>query len=538
MSAPDGQEDRRRMFRIHAVVILSEPTASLPAGRITSSFRNGRPARLAPGTRKSGNPLVLLYMNIPYTILRVDHPVPDSVIEAAAAQASWWPEAGKATRRHAAHLIIAPVEPTDESPRGDGFTVAFTLTEIAAAVVAAMPSAIAVYWPTSGVLQPAARAADFVGALAYNRLWLHPHLFGGPGQAFGIVLRGLDALIGHDLVVEPTNVVPPEDLHWRAMHVADRLMRQIPTLRDGDIVGFSETERGRVRLGAWPGMPGLVYRLTMEVDEAKPTATTATASTNPGVAYRAERAAADARHAGTAMRRYSKMLVSLSSTCLRGDKPALTYPARANPAHPPLSGDFGEAGWGGGRGWDRLRTPEAMGTPIRFQSRARRAEQIGDVIGSTFLGTMVIVSNKAAALMREFEPEGVDTHPVEITLATGEVVLEGSFHLFEATRDIPAVDLEVSGWRWISGWQGVLRLEWTKPDGNDVPRYLLRDEVLPDSTHLFRDRRLPGGGPIWVSNALREAMVAQGITGPGFAWGDRGWHTMSLEPQRKRGKEA
>ncbi|WP_439596776.1 imm11 family protein [Falsiroseomonas sp.] len=262
---------------------------------------------------------------------------------------------------------------------------------------------------------------------------------------------------------------------------------------------------------------------------------------DPSIAYLASRAAADARYAGTAMRRYSEMRVTLRSTCIRGDKPVLTYPARGNPAHPPLSGDNGEAGWGGGRGWDRLRTPEAMASPIRLQSRARQAEQIGDIVKSEFLGNMIIVSKKAAALMREFEPDGVDTFPIEITLATGELVPEGRFHLFEATRDIPAVDLEASGWRWMLNMKGRPILTWpspTDPDEPDVPMYILRDEVLPDSVHLFRDRRFHGGGPIWVSNALREAMVAQGITNPSFSWGDRIWHTMALEPQRRRRKGA
>ncbi len=522
------------MSRLTAVILLSEPAASLPAGRIVASFRYRRIAKIDPARRKPGNPLLIRFMELPYSIRHLDHPVPGGVIEAAAAQAIWWPEAGKAIRPHTAHLVIAPAEPADENSNGDAFTVAWTLTEIAAAVVAAMPSAIAVHWPTSGVLQPAARMAGFVGANTYHRLWLKPRLFDGPGRAVGVVLRGLDAFVGHDLVMEPTTALPPEDLVRWAIHVADLLMRQSPVFRDGDTAGISPTERIHVRLGAWPGLPGSVYRLTLEVDAHAPPATGATASIDPGAAFRAEARAADDRHAGTAMRRYSEMRVSVLSTCIRGDKPVLTYPVRSNPAHPPIGGYQGEPGWGGGRGWDRLRTPEAMAAPIRFTSRARKAEQIGDVIGAARLGTMVIVSDKAAALMREFEPEGVDTHPIEITLATGEVVPEGRFHLFEATRDIPAVDLDASGWRWVPGWNGAPLLQWTKPDGNDVPRYFLRDELLPGSVHLFRDRRFLYGGPIWVSNALREAMVAEGITCPSFSWGDRVWHTMALEPQRKR----
>jgi hypothetical protein len=255
--------------------------------------------------------------------------------------------------------------------------------------------------------------------------------------------------------------------------------------------------------------------------------------------WAAERRAADERYAGTAMRRYSQMYVSLSSPWLRTDKAALQYLDRENPAHPPRHGDgnlVGERGWGGGHGWDRLRTPEALASPVRFRSRARKAGHLLDILSAEFLGTIPVVSEQAAALMREFDAGAVDTYPVEVTLATGEVLPEGSFHLLDVTRDIPAVDIEASGWRWVPGWDGAPRPQWKRSDGNSVPIYILRDEMLPEDVHLFRDRRFFAGGPIWVSNAVREAMTERGITGPGFAWGDRDWHTMRLVPPRFRGR--
>lgn len=80
-------------------------------------------------------------------------------------------------------------------------------------------------------------------------------------------------------------------------------------------------------------------------------------------------------------------------------------------------------------------------------------------------------------------------------------------------------------------WQGP-----TRPDEPDIPLYILRDEALPESVHLFRDRRFIEGGPIWVSEAVREAMVARGIYGPNFIWGDRGSNGLPLVPPRFLGR--
>lgn len=252
-----------------------------------------------------------------------------------------------------------------------------------------------------------------------------------------------------------------------------------------------------------------------------------------------KRRAADARYAGTAMRRYSQLSATSNSPWLRGEKSVLEYLGPANPAHPPLRANVQQHGWGGGLGWDRLRTPEAMAAPIRFRSRARKASHLLDFHRPDLFGTLNLISDRAAALLREFDAAAMDTYPVEITLATGEVLPQGGFHLFDVTRDIPAVDLEASGWRWEPGWNGepyLKRPKPTDPHEPDIPIYILRDEALPESVHLFRDRRFIRGGPIWVSEAVREAMIARGIYGADFTWGDGYWHTLTLLPQRFRGR--
>ncbi len=253
-----------------------------------------------------------------------------------------------------------------------------------------------------------------------------------------------------------------------------------------------------------------------------------------------KRRAADARYAGTAMRRYSQLGATSNSPWLRGEKSILEYLGPASPAHPPLGANVQQHGWGGGLGWDRLRTPEAMAAPIRFRSRARKAGHILDFHRPDLFGTLILVSDRAAALLREFDADAMDTYPVEITLATGEVLPQGSYHLFDVTRDIPAVDLEASGWRWEPGWKGgplvLIRQRPTNPDEPDIPIYILRDKALPESVHLFRDRRFIRGGPIWVSEAVREAMIARGIYGADFHWGDGYWHTLTLRPARFQGR--
>lgn len=124
-----------------------------------------------------------------------------------------------------------------------------------------------------------------------------------------------------------------------------------------------------------------------------------------------ERRAADARYAGTAMRRYSQLGATMSTPWIRSDNYTLEYLGPANSAHPPLGANGAENGWGDGRGWDRLRTSEAKASPIRFRSRARKAGHILDVMVANRFGTLILVSDQAAMVLREFDANAMDTYP-------------------------------------------------------------------------------------------------------------------------------
>lgn len=245
--------------------------------------------------------------------------------------------------------------------------------------------------------------------------------------------------------------------------------------------------------------------------------------------FDAEREAADALYAGTVMRRYSEMRVS--SVMGNTSQSAFTLVGWDFLQHPLWLNRGPTEGAGDGWGFNLLRTPEALASPIRYRSPTRRAERIPDIAKDINWGR-ILVSTRAEALLRELDPEAVDTYPVEVTLATGEVLPAGSYSLFDVVRRIEVVDLEASGWIWSPRLDGSLFLDWGKPDGNDVPLYLLRDTV-PNGVHLFRDLQFDPG-PIFASETVREAMIERGISGPGFAWGDRRPHTLSLPIRSKR----
>lgn len=259
------------MSRLMAMVILADRAARIPADRLLATLGPARASLLGDGTQATGERMLLRLDGRIFVVIRMDRPVPDGSIEAAAAQAYWWPEAGQAVRRQAAHLIVAPMVPDAAQPVADAVATARSLTTLLAALVATMPSVIAVHWSASEVLQPASGMAELAREALPLSLWLDVRLVPGTGQAVGIAVRGLDAFVGRDLVMEPTAALPPAALAQRALNIAVYLLNAGPVFRDGDTAGISPAERIRVRFGTWPGLPAPVYRLTMEeVDAGRP----------------------------------------------------------------------------------------------------------------------------------------------------------------------------------------------------------------------------------------------------------------------------
>ncbi|WP_203070463.1 DUF4261 domain-containing protein [Falsiroseomonas ponticola] len=256
------------MSRLMAMVILADRAARIPADRLLATLGPARASLLGDGAQAAGERMLLRLDGRIFVIMRIDRPVPDGSIEAAAAQAYWWPEAGQAIRRQAAHLIVAPMASADATAVAESVAMARSLTALLATLVATMPSAIAVHWSASEVLQPASGMAELARETLPLSLWLDVRLVPGTGQAVGIAVRGLDAFVGRDLVMEPTVALPPATLARRAIDIAAYLLNAGPVFQDGDTAGISPTERIRVRFGTWPGLPAPVYRLTLEQADA------------------------------------------------------------------------------------------------------------------------------------------------------------------------------------------------------------------------------------------------------------------------------
>lgn len=259
------------MSGLMAMLLLTETTIAIPAEGVVASLGQARASVFGAAARRAEDPLLIQLDGRLYAVLIVDRPVPDGSIEAAADQAYWWPEARAAASRQAAHIIVAPFGASADAPIAERVAIARALTEISAALAAALPASHALYWAASGVLQPAQALPAFAREAWPFSLWLDLRLVSGPGNATGIAVRGLEAFVGRDLVMEPTATVAPEILAQRALGIAEYLLTAGPVLNDGDTVGISPTERIRVRIGPWPGLEGEAYRLTVEgLDAGRP----------------------------------------------------------------------------------------------------------------------------------------------------------------------------------------------------------------------------------------------------------------------------
>jgi hypothetical protein len=198
------------MSDLMAMLLLAETEIAIPAERVVASLGQARASVFGAAARRAGDPLVIQLDGRLYAVLIVDRPVPDGAIEAAAGQAYWWPEAPAAASRQAAHIIVAPFAASADAPTPERVVIARALTEISAVLAAMLPASLALYWSASAMLQPVAALPAFAGDAWPFSLWLDLRLVSGSDAATGIAVRGLEAFVGRDLVMEPTAAVAPE----------------------------------------------------------------------------------------------------------------------------------------------------------------------------------------------------------------------------------------------------------------------------------------------------------------------------------------
>lgn len=254
-----------------AMLLLRGPLPSLRPevirGRRDALFP-GDADELGPVAARDGRPwpiLVQLGGEVLF-VMQIEAPIPAPNLSAVTAASPWWPEAAQAVDAHRAHLVIGPLElPMAEV--ASAVASARRVTRLAAIVAAeAGPAAIGVLWTNAGLLHPAAPFVDQARAPLPLQLWIDMQPLPGARRGeTGFVTRGLRALIGRELRLEPNGLVPVAGLARRGLNVAAYLLNGGgAALRDGDTIGTSMDERMRIRVLQDPALGGPIYSLTVE----------------------------------------------------------------------------------------------------------------------------------------------------------------------------------------------------------------------------------------------------------------------------------
>lgn len=173
-------------------------------------------------------------------------PIAPGDLEAAAASSLLWPEALATLRSHLMHLIVVVTAPGGEIAR------ARVLTQVIAALGAALPAANGVLWSPANLLIPMPMFRKFALELMPKgppvHLWVKFHAEHQDGRQASAHTRGLAALGLMDIEAA-ASPEPVNELGRRLESIAGYLLANGPVINHGDTLGESGNEIVRIDYG-------------------------------------------------------------------------------------------------------------------------------------------------------------------------------------------------------------------------------------------------------------------------------------------------
>jgi hypothetical protein len=158
-----------------------------------------------------------------------------------------WPEAVPAGQRHRGHVVVTVMTKSE-----DRLLIARCMTAVIGALIAVEPACSAVLWGAVVASAPPAFATASQAAFAVESelpksLWVSVHPFRKDANRLVFILTlGLRVFAERELELEG-----PATQYQRMLHIAAGLTTYLivrgPVVRDGDTIGFSQTERIRLR---------------------------------------------------------------------------------------------------------------------------------------------------------------------------------------------------------------------------------------------------------------------------------------------------
>jgi Domain of unknown function (DUF4261) len=212
----------------------------------------------------SGADNILISGEIAIAIFAFDMPQSTDDLEPAYKLNFIWPEARDVISTHDGHIMLAVM---GDVSGFDEMTAASRLLAVATLALAKITDALAVYWDTSIALMRNDSIAGLIARLKESLppldLWVTYSPWVDPKtNEIGLFSFGLKGFVGYEIEMAPRKESLGEVLQ-RAIALTGYLLEKGPVLRDGNTIGYSETEKLRVKF-ADDGQGETVLQITTE----------------------------------------------------------------------------------------------------------------------------------------------------------------------------------------------------------------------------------------------------------------------------------
>jgi hypothetical protein len=189
-------------------------------------------------------------------------PIPWSDLEGPCATSVLWRNAADELRQHKIHYIVTV------SGEFDPVKLSSLLTQATAAVMAASPAALGVFWGNATLLIPKPMFIDFAEQILPAgpplHIWVDFRVGRDSEKSSSGFTTGMTAL-GHLEFETQQSPDPQGELRERFMSLARYVLENSPVVKDGDTIGEDANERIRVVFAKSAfGHDGRVMRLEYE----------------------------------------------------------------------------------------------------------------------------------------------------------------------------------------------------------------------------------------------------------------------------------
>jgi hypothetical protein len=209
-------------------------------GRVQAALEAGRGDLPPVEVRRQEGTLAFYWGAEKLIVSAVGEPIPWTDLEGPCNSAWYWPEAARALRGHAAHLLVLAV------PAGpDRKPAAMKLTKVASALAECCPAA-GVFWGGSGTVHAPGPFRETAALAASDRLpieiWVGFGLIDEPDGSHSLFTSGLEefGLMELEIQRSPNN---PQFLYQHLFDMVHYVLRNHAILHDGETIGISDEER-------------------------------------------------------------------------------------------------------------------------------------------------------------------------------------------------------------------------------------------------------------------------------------------------------